>query len=68
MLQTLGTVYLCLKGISRYHLEKELLLVYWTNVNKKFKTGHKPCLYDKELLALYLAFNSPTDSQNSVDN
>lgn len=58
----LGTIYLCFKQIRTdiNQLEKEVLPVYWTNVNKK---GLEPCLYDKKLLGLYLAYNSSTDTQ-----
>lgn len=32
------------------------------------KTKHELCLHSKELLALYLAFNSTTDSQILIDH
>lgn len=33
---------------------------------EKKTTKHEPCLHDQELLTLYLAYNSKTDSQISI--
>lgn len=40
---------------------KDVLMINWT------KTRHEPCLYDKELWALYHAYISTADSNISVD-
>lgn len=40
---------------------KDVFMINWT------KTRHEPCLYDKEMLAVYHAYISTADSIISVD-